>query len=109
MYIIATLLLIIGALSGAIYGFVLEMPCLKIILYCFAGGFAGSAAGGLVFTYLYFTAPNDMDMDEILLPPPSKKVKWARLKTLVSMPESDRKRIKRLEKEIQETNNKRRS
>lgn len=54
MYISATALLILGALSGAAYGFFLGFPILKTIIYCFAGGFAGSVAGAILFTFLYF-------------------------------------------------------
>jgi hypothetical protein len=54
MYISATALLILGALSGAAYGFFLGFPIVKTIIYCFAGGFAGSVAGAILFTFLYF-------------------------------------------------------
>ncbi|MDY0376041.1 MAG: hypothetical protein RBQ72_09970 [Desulfobacterium sp.] len=54
MYISATALLILGALSGAAYGFISGFPIFKTIIYCFAGGFAGSVAGAFLFTFLYF-------------------------------------------------------
>ncbi len=64
MYIIASLFFAAGIAAGAIYGFTVEKTGMDIILFTIAGGFAGSAAGGIIFTYLYLTGHNDYDNDE---------------------------------------------
>jgi len=112
MYIIATLLLIVGTLAGVLYGFMLEKTHLEIIISGIVGGFAGSAAGGLIFTYLYLTSNDDEEPVKLLassapaLEEPPKPVKKP-MPVQKPRPESDKKRIKRLEKEIQAIKNKR--
>ena len=64
MYISATALLILGALAGAAYGVILGFPTLKTIIYCFAGGFAGSVAGAILFTFLYFKSTETEGSDK---------------------------------------------
>lgn len=114
MYILATALLILGALSGATWGYLQDYPVLKIIIYCFAGGFAGSVAGGILFTFLYLTASDpDGDEDErpqVLpdpgvdknLPQPSEKPGKKSCPPTVqkTAAEIDKIKIKRLEQEI---------
>ena len=63
MYIIASLLFIVGIAAGAVYGFMVEKSAMDMVIFIVAGGFAGSAAGGLVFTYLYFTGQNEDGKD----------------------------------------------
>lgn len=59
MYIIASLFFISGIAAGAVYGFMVDKSAMDILIFIVAGGFAGSAAGGLVFTFLYFTGQNE--------------------------------------------------
>jgi len=63
MYILATAIFIIGTASGGIYGYMTQQEPLGMIISIIGGGFAGSAAGGLVFTWLYFTSGNETDED----------------------------------------------
>ncbi|MFH1156524.1 MAG: hypothetical protein V1793_22190 [Pseudomonadota bacterium] len=71
------------------------------------GGFVGSAAGGIVVIYMYLTSPEDLEPEpapagpvperELLTAPPEKPFQ----ETIEKPPlESDKDRIKRLEKEI---------
>ena len=64
MYIIASLFFIVGIAAGAGYGFMAEKSAMDMVIFIVAGGFAGSAAGGLVFTFLYFTGQNEDEKDE---------------------------------------------
>ncbi len=59
MYIIASSLFIIGIVAGAVYGFMVEKTAMDIAYSIIAGGFAGSAAGGIVFTCLYLSGQNE--------------------------------------------------
>ena len=63
MYIIAILFFIVGIAAGAVYGFIVDKSAMDMVIFIVAGGFAGSAAGGLVFTYLYFTGQNEDEKD----------------------------------------------
>ncbi len=111
MYSIATALLIIGTLAGATYGVMFEHTHLETIFSSATGGFVGSLIGGILFTYLYFTAEEEEEEEEETpLPetftaiPPKEQPKLI----LKNKPESDKKRIKRLEHEIQAIKNNRR-
>ncbi len=126
MYISATALLVLGALLGATWGFLLDYPALKIAICCFAGGFAGSVAGGILFTFLYLTASDpggDEDEQRQPLPDPGggktdAGVAKKRLRS-VELPgkksgtptvqktgaETDTMKIKRLEQEIRSIKN----
>jgi len=64
MYIIASLFFISGIAAGAVYGFMVDKSAMDILIFIVAGGFAGSAAGGLVFTFLYFTGQNEYEYEE---------------------------------------------
>ncbi len=101
MYSIATALLIIGTLAGATYGVMFEQTHLATIFSSAAGGFVGSLIGGILFTYFYFTAEEEEEETphpKTVTPLPQKEQPKLILK---SKQESDKKRIKRLEKEIQ--------
>ncbi len=64
MYIIASLFFIVGIAAGAGYGFMAEKSAMDMVIFIVAGGFAGSAAGGIVFTFLYFTGQNEDEKNE---------------------------------------------
>ncbi|MBI9088582.1 MAG: hypothetical protein JEZ12_05165 [Desulfobacterium sp.] len=102
MYSIATALLIIGTLAGATYGVMFGQTHLETLFASAAGGFTGSAIGGLFFIYLYFTAEEEEEEEtphpETVTALPQKEQPKLILK---SKPESDKKRINCLEKEIQ--------
>ncbi len=61
MYIIASIFFVIGIAAGALYGIKFEKTGMDIALSIVAGGFAGSAVGGIIFTYLYMTGQNDYE------------------------------------------------
>ncbi len=64
MYIIATLLLLIGSAAGGLYGWLQCTTPLGITMAVVLGGFFGSVVGGIVFTWLYLTAIEDEDDDK---------------------------------------------
>jgi uncharacterized membrane protein YeaQ/YmgE (transglycosylase-associated protein family) len=109
MYSIATALLIIGTLAGAAYGVMFEQTHIETIFSSATGGFVGSLIGGILFTYLYLTAEEEEE-EETPLPetytalPPKEQPKLI----LKNKPENDKKKIKRLEQEIQAIKNNRR-
>lgn len=119
MYILATALLILGALFGATWGYILGYPVLKIMVYCFAGGFAGSMVGGILFTFLYLTADDhggDENEKPRVLPDPGidKKLPQPNKKpgetictptAQETVAETDTMKIKRLEQEIRSIKN----
>jgi len=60
MYITALILFLTGICAGGLYGFVYDKPAFDLICLTAAGGFAGSAAGGILFTYFYFTSTEEL-------------------------------------------------
>jgi uncharacterized membrane protein YeaQ/YmgE (transglycosylase-associated protein family) len=110
MYSIATALLIIGTLAGATYGVMFEQTHLETIFSSAAGGFVGSLIGGILFTYLYLTAEEEEEDEETLLPETSTALPQKEQPKLIlkNKPENDKKKIKRLEQEIQAIKNNRR-
>ncbi|MEA1969654.1 MAG: hypothetical protein U9N77_15715 [Thermodesulfobacteriota bacterium] len=67
MYIIASILFFIGIAAGGLYGFIYEQTVLEIIFSSAIGGFVGSAAGGVIFSYLYFISLREEE-EETTLP-----------------------------------------
>jgi hypothetical protein len=59
MYVIPTLLFVLGAAAGGAYGFLSGFQAWDFTVALGIGGFAGSAAGGIAFAGLYMTAPDD--------------------------------------------------
>ncbi|MFO7749569.1 MAG: hypothetical protein R6V54_05700 [Desulfobacteraceae bacterium] len=88
--------------TGGLYGYLyLETPW-EMVFSLVTGGFVGSAAGGILFSYLYLTAPEEPPETTAFPPkanPPEQQVKQIALKKPVDH-ESEKKRIKRLKKEI---------
>ncbi|GEM_PF-5092986 len=64
MYIIASLFFVAGITAGGVYGFMAKKTVMDIIFLSITGGFAGSAAGGIVFIYLYLTGRDEDIIDE---------------------------------------------
>ncbi|MEA2060575.1 MAG: hypothetical protein U9P10_08755 [Thermodesulfobacteriota bacterium] len=60
MYITALILFLTGICAGGLYGFVYDKSAFDLICLTAAGGFAGSAAGGILFTYFYFTSTEEL-------------------------------------------------
>ncbi|MFO7884790.1 MAG: hypothetical protein R6U68_08215 [Desulfobacteraceae bacterium] len=60
MYITALILFLTGICTGGLYGFVYDKSAFDLICLMAAGGFGGSAAGGIVFTYFYFTSADEL-------------------------------------------------
>jgi hypothetical protein len=122
MYVIPILLFIAGVSAGGVYGVMSDLGARDLVLALGVGGFAGSALGGILFTYLYFRAPEDLEPESGSIPPDRQ------LPLLKSLPatavgpaagtsasltvpaappmsgknrqETDRQKIRRLEKEI---------
>ena len=59
MYVIPILLFLLGTTAGGCYGFLVWPAVDKALMAVAVGGFAGSALGGLVFMYLYITSPEE--------------------------------------------------
>jgi len=102
MYISALFIFVIGICTGGLYGYLYLQTPWEMVFSLVTGGFVGSAAGGILFSYLYFTAPGET-LETTDLPPPKppqkQQLKQIALKKPVGQ-ESDKKRIKRLKKEI---------
>ncbi len=64
MYIIATALFVIGISAGGLWGYYKELTIIGTAFCAALGGFAGSAAGAMLFTYLYFTGRDDPAEEE---------------------------------------------
>lgn len=107
MYIIATVLLVMGAAAGGTYGVMNHLTPMETILFVCGGGFVGSVAGGLVFTVLYFTAPDEpsptVPFQEPAIPLPAPEITHSRelsTETAILPMETEKQKIKRLKKEI---------
>lgn len=61
MYITATILFILGMAAGSVYGYLYTTSLTGFFLAFATGGFAGSAAGAVVFILFYFIAQKNDD------------------------------------------------
>lgn len=106
MYTMAMIIFSAGIISGAAWGVLYTDSVLQVTMATVVGGFAGSAAGAACFTALYLFSSNGGD--DSFAPVEEKAVSAPVRESVRQLPgPSDEKRIKKIEKELNQLKKKR--